>query len=167
MKLVVVESPFGSKDLLQIRRNILYLRHCLRDALGRGEAPYASHALYPQPFILDDHNPQERAWGIEAGLAWGDVAALRAVYLDLGISSGMEKGIARAEEKDQLIENRNLTPDLMDSFGRAQADDAVLNPEHLAAAFEKLKRKHGDSHAAHAAIFEEILQELPQNGIWL
>lgn len=167
MKLVVVESPFGSKDkdLRVIRRNILYLRHCLRDSLGRGEAPYASHGLYPQPYILDDHDPEERAWGIEAGLAWGDVAALRAVYWDLGVTSGMEKGIARAEERGQLIENRNLTPDLMDAFQRAQADDNVLNPEHLAALFQKLQQKHGPE--ATGVIFQEILRDMPQSGIWL
>lgn len=105
---VILESPFGSDDPLILRRNIIYLRLCLRDSLQRGEAPFASHALYPQPLILDDTKPSERTWGIEAGFAWGATAELCAVYQDFGISKGMEMGIAHAQKHGIAVERRNL-----------------------------------------------------------
>ena len=68
----------------------------MRNCLQRGEAPFASHLLYTQPGILADEDPGERALGIDAGLAWGRAAAATVVYCDLGISKGMEQGIAAA-----------------------------------------------------------------------
>lgn len=65
MKLVILESPFAG----DVKRNILYARMCVRDSLGRGEAPIASHLLYTQSGILNDNLPEERQWGIDAGLA--------------------------------------------------------------------------------------------------
>ena len=82
MKLVVIESPFAGDRALNDR----YLRACLLDSLNRGEAPFASHAIYPQ--ILDDMKPEERRKGMEAGFVWGAKADLVAVYGDLGRSSG-------------------------------------------------------------------------------
>lgn len=64
---VVVESPYAG----DVERNLRYLRAALRDCLLRGEAPYASHAIYTQPGVLDDDIPSERTRGIHAGLAWG------------------------------------------------------------------------------------------------
>lgn len=92
MKLVIIESPFAG----DVEANTLYARRCVRDSLGRGEAPIASHLLYTQPGILDDLNPVERMWGIQAGLAWRHVADGSVVYTDRGISRGMECGIERA-----------------------------------------------------------------------
>jgi hypothetical protein len=77
--------------------NKLYARRCVRDALLRGEAPIASHLLYTQPGILKDGVPEERALGIEAGLAWANVADASVVYVDRGKTKGMEIGIARAK----------------------------------------------------------------------
>lgn len=110
MKLVVIESPFAHKedDAATRERIWLYLRACLRDCLLRGEAPYASHALYTQPGVLSDWNPEERALGIAAGFAWGEKADLRAVYTDLGITSGMIKGIEEAERRGQVVEKRTI-----------------------------------------------------------
>ena len=70
MRLVIIESPYAGNVPL----NLLYLRACMRDCLSRGEAPFASHALYTQPGVLDDGDPAERAHGIEAGFAWRAVA---------------------------------------------------------------------------------------------
>lgn len=102
MKLVLVESPFAGN----IGRNLLYLKAVLFDSLQRGEAPFASHALYPQ--ALDDGVPEERALGMQAGFAWGERAELVAVYTDLGISDGMKAGIYRANVAGQPVEYRNL-----------------------------------------------------------
>lgn len=93
MRLVILESPYAG----DVARNIEYARRCVRDSLARGEAPIASHLLYTQPGILDDDDPAERQWGIDAGLAWRRVAEASVVYTDLGISRGMEYGIAAAK----------------------------------------------------------------------
>jgi hypothetical protein len=81
----------------------------MRDSLSRGEYPIASHLLYTQPGILDDTVPAERARGIAAGLAWGACAALTAVYVDRGITPGMEQGIAAAVAAGRPVEHRELT----------------------------------------------------------
>jgi hypothetical protein len=104
MTLVVIESPFAG----EIERNIKYARACMRDSLSRGEAPLASHLLYTQEGILKDGVPEERNWGIEAGLAWGKKAKKTIVYTDLGISGGMEKGIQRAKDEGREVEYRKL-----------------------------------------------------------
>jgi hypothetical protein len=80
----------------------------MKDCIGRGEAPYASHGLYIQPGVLDDHDPVERALGMQAGFAWGDVGELVAVYLDLGCSPGMTAGIERAALRGAPVEERRL-----------------------------------------------------------
>lgn len=95
MRLVIVESPFAAPTQEGIDEHMRYLRACLHDCLTRGEAPFASHGLYTQPGVLDDTNPEERALGIEAGFQWGDRAAVRVVYTDLGITKGMQAGIDR------------------------------------------------------------------------
>lgn len=104
MMLVVIESPLAG----DVDRNILYAKAAMRDSLARGEAPYASHLLFAQPGILDDLVPGEREIGIEAGLAWGSVAELTAVYADLGISHGMQRGIDRAKREGRRVEVRSI-----------------------------------------------------------
>ena len=100
-----MESPFAG----DVEANIDYARRCVRDSVLRGESPIASHLLYTQPGILDDELPEERQLGIDAGLAWRDVADATVVYTDRGISRGMEYGIRRATETGVPIEYRSLT----------------------------------------------------------
>ena len=104
MRLVIIESPYAG----DVENNERYARACLHDSLMRGEAPIASHLLYTQPGVLDDTEPNERQHGIDAGLAWREVAQASIVYADLGISSGMEYGIAKAKESGVEIEYRKL-----------------------------------------------------------
>lgn len=104
MKLVIIESPYAG----DVATNIAYARKCMVDSLKRGEAPFASHLLYPQVGILNDLSSAERALGIKAGLAWGEKADLTAVYTDLGTSPGMLQGIMHAEEAGRLIEYRQI-----------------------------------------------------------
>lgn len=108
MQRVIVESPYGSKDPATIARNLRYLRACMLDCLARGEAPFASHALYTQPGVLLDSDPDEREKGIEAGLVWGEVAQKTVVYTDLGISRGMQYGIANARARGRPYEIRQI-----------------------------------------------------------
>src|ERR1700693_1541940 len=74
MRLVVIESPFAAIGDRSIEHHLKYLRAAMHDCLMRGEAPYASHALYTQPGVLDDGKPDERKHGIKAGFAWRCVA---------------------------------------------------------------------------------------------
>ena len=101
---VIVESPYAG----DVETHVAYARAALHDCLSRGEAPLASHLLYTQPGVLDDDVPEERVWGIEAGLAWSHVAQATVVYDDFGISRGMRYGIERAEREGRPVEYRQL-----------------------------------------------------------
>lgn len=46
--------------------------------------------------------------GIEAGLAIGAFASKTVVYIDRGISPGMQYGIDRAEQEGRPVEYRSL-----------------------------------------------------------
>ncbi len=104
MILVIVESPFAG----EVEANLKYVRACMYDCLLRGEAPFASHALYTQDGVLDDTIAEELKLGIDAGLEWGKMAAKTVVYTDRGISKGMRYGIAHAEEVGRPVEYRTL-----------------------------------------------------------
>ncbi len=101
---VIVESPYAG----DIEANVNYARACARECLEKDEAPFLSHLLYTQPGILRDEVPEERQWGIDAGLVWGEVAQKTVVYQDLGMSNGMKYGIKNAERAGRPIEYRNL-----------------------------------------------------------
>jgi hypothetical protein len=131
MRLVVVESPLAAPSAKEkcerkyerqalfacicdrcvrvrgeLELNRQYLADAMLDCFKRGEAPYASHRLYPG--ILDDTILDQRKLGMEAGFAWGAKADLVAVYTDLGISGGMEAGMMRAKMAGQPIGMRSL-----------------------------------------------------------
>lgn len=106
MLLVVIESPFAASAVSSRDDHWRYLKRCLLDSLRRGEAPYASHALFPH--VLDDDTPEERKLGIEAGLRWGSRAELVAVYTDHGISEGMKIGIDRHEIEGRPVVYRSI-----------------------------------------------------------
>lgn len=104
MKLVIIESPYAG----DVEANLTYARRAMRDCIERGEAPYASHLLYTQPGVLDDTIPYQRRVGINAGFDWGARADAIVVYVDRGISKGMEQGVARALAANQPVEFRSL-----------------------------------------------------------
>jgi len=106
MKRVILESPYSGNVI----SNVTYARQCLRHSLLLGESPLASHLLYTQPGILDDNDRNERAHGINAGHAWLPHADYMVVYVDLGISEGMEAGIISAEFARLPIYYRTLNP---------------------------------------------------------
>jgi hypothetical protein len=103
-RLVIVESPYAG----EIVTNVRYARAAVRDCFLRGEYPIASHLLYTQVGILDDHDKAERALGIEAGLAWGKAASRSVVYTDRGITDGMKLGIERATLEGRVVEMRTV-----------------------------------------------------------
>jgi hypothetical protein len=101
---VILESPYAG----DIERNVAYARDCVRDSLFRGESPIASHLLYTQEGILFDDIPEERKMGIDAGLAWKDVAHKHVFYIDYGYSSGMLYAKKYATENDIQFEERKI-----------------------------------------------------------
>jgi len=107
-RLVQIESPFAGKTDAETKRNKAYIRAAMRDCLLRGESPYASHALYTQPGVLRDDIPEERKLGIEAGFCYRAVMDATVVYIDLGVSGGMQLGIDHAKSIGHPIELRSL-----------------------------------------------------------
>ena len=105
---VIVESPFKGNTYDDLEINMRYLRACMHDCLVRGEAPFASHAIYTQEGVLDDTDPEERELGIQAGFAWRTAADKTVVYTDRGVSNGMRYGIKHAEDLGVTIEYRTL-----------------------------------------------------------
>ena len=103
-----IVSPFRGATPDDRRRNVAYAEACMLDSLARGEAPFAPHLLYPR--VLADSMPLDRAAGREAGLAWLAVADVVAVYIDLGITEGMEaeRQYAAACVGRPAIEKRSL-----------------------------------------------------------
>ena len=102
MKRVILESPWRGN----VARNLGYLNRCLLDSVSRGEAPIASHKIFPG--VLDDYEPEQREVGIESGLAWVPVAEKMVVYTDYGISDGMENAMSRARLHNIPIELRKI-----------------------------------------------------------
>jgi hypothetical protein len=108
---VVVESPYAAPTEAEVNRNLAYARAACHDALvTHGEIPFASHIKYTQPGMLDDTVAWERALGIGAGLAEGVMARKTAVYVDLGLSEGMVKGVLVAAKAGRAIVLRSLAP---------------------------------------------------------
>jgi hypothetical protein len=105
---VIIESPFKGSTERLTERNVRFLAACLRDCLLRGEAPFASHAIYTLPGVLDDSLPAERKLGINAGFQWRPASERTVVYQDFGISEGMRQGIEHAKTLGHVIEVRSL-----------------------------------------------------------
>ena len=105
----VIESPFSAPTIDELVRNIQYAMLAVRDSLSRGEAPYASHLFYTQ--MLDDNDSAERQLGMDAGLTICQHADQTAVYVDLGVSHGMEYGINTAKKAAWATTERRLFPD--------------------------------------------------------
>ena len=99
---VIVESPYAG----DIARNVLYARACLLDSIRRGEAPFASHLLYPQ--VLDEYNPEDRAQGITLGHEVMVRADLVVFYTDLGWSPGMSLAAGQCDRFNKDTETRTL-----------------------------------------------------------
>jgi hypothetical protein len=104
----VIESPFSAPTIEGLVRNVQYTMLAVRDSLNRGEAPYASHLFYTQ--MLDDNNAVERQLGMDAGLTICQHADQTAIYIDLGMSRGMEYGIEAAKKTGRAVVERRLFP---------------------------------------------------------
>ena len=108
MERVIIETPFKGNNYENTEENLRFARACGHDCFSRGEAFFASHLLYTQYGVLDDKISEERALGIEGGFAWKDVADATVVYVNRGISKGMQAGIKRTIKIGQRFEYRSL-----------------------------------------------------------
>lgn len=106
---VVVESPLRG----DFQRNRRYALWCAYHCRTLGEAAYASHLFFTQ--FLDDRVPEERAFGIAAGLAWAEAGDVRVFYTDLGWSDGMTKAKA-AMSSESMFTERMLPPEMLVQF---------------------------------------------------
>ena len=110
---VIIASPYSGGT----PENIHYARNCLIDSMSRDESPFASHLLYTQ--VLDDDVKEERALGIDLATPWYEVADLCALYLDLGMTSGMEIGALKAMSFGIKIVERRIYDVRAESFGES------------------------------------------------
>lgn len=117
MRRVILVSPYAG----DVDRNVAYAREAMLDCLRRGEAPFASHLLYPQ--ALDDNDPESRALGLAAERAWIAVAEAMVVYQERGLSPGMTGAIAVALKAGLTIEYRRIVRD--DLSEAAHAEDRI------------------------------------------
>jgi hypothetical protein len=108
MRRVIIESPFAASDLYSEKEHLRYVRAAMKDCLYHGEAPFASHALYTQDGVLFDGHEAERKMGMEAGVEWYRGAQAAVVYVDYGISRGMQFGIERADAHSIPVEFRRI-----------------------------------------------------------
>lgn len=100
LPVVLISSPYtGDTD-----RNVEYARRCLADSLSRGEAPIATHLMYPQ--VLSE--PEDRNLAMEAAKRIVAKVDIVAVYADRGLSSGMTEEIGAAEQHGKLVETRYI-----------------------------------------------------------
>jgi len=107
-KRVQIESPWRARPKQLAPTYHQYAIEACRDAIRRGESPYASHLLIAGYDILDDTISHERGLGLDMGHAWLMAADYVAVYTDYGISDGMRLAITRAEMLGKYVQYRSL-----------------------------------------------------------
>jgi len=93
----------------------------MNDSIQRGEAPIASHLLYTQPGILDDTDPKQRRLGMDIGVSWGIYSDYVVVYVDLGVTPGMEQAIEYYHGWDIPVIHRAILGELPDKYTRLNA----------------------------------------------
>jgi hypothetical protein len=104
VKRVFVCSPYRG----DVKRNVAIARAACHDVLRAGDAPFAPHVLYPG--LLDDDVPEQRAFGIGAGLAW--LAVADEILVVGEPTEGMRAEIAAAETLGIPI-RRRAAPDVV------------------------------------------------------
>lgn len=133
MRRVILESPWagegGPLEHLTLAQRVgihrRYAHAALRDCLGRGEAPFASHLLYTDAY--PEEGGQDRVLCMAAGFEWGRVAEACVVYDDLGITVGMVHGIANARSAGADVLHRQLSGEW--AIDVVLASPTLLTPE--------------------------------------
>jgi hypothetical protein len=115
MQRIFIATPYRAETAEGWERNLRYARAAMHDSIERGEAPFASHLLYPQ--VLADTNQEQREYGIAAGIEYLKICSALAVYEDLGKTAGMELEIRAATDTGIPVVFRSLGPRWLRSLG--------------------------------------------------
>ena len=99
---VILESPYKG----DVERNEAYALRCVADSLSRNEAPHAGRLVYTR--VLDDNVPEQRALGIDAHCAFIACVPRMVLYVDYGITDGMQKALCLAHDEQKAIEFRKI-----------------------------------------------------------
>lgn len=100
-KIIVVESPFASKDYAAQYANKQYALDAMRHVFEAGCIPIASHIFYTD--CLNDSIPEQRELGISAGLELAGWADETWVFIDRGVSPGMQRGMKDAWDAGRKV----------------------------------------------------------------
>ena len=103
---VILQSPFATPDPIRIDTNMRYARAAMLDSIGRGESPFMAHVLFTQ--VLDDMAVGQREQAFDLAFSWYESASSVAVYPDLGITAGMERGIAHPKSLGLEVDERTV-----------------------------------------------------------
>lgn len=97
--LVAIESPYAGN----IEENTKFAQKCCRFAFEQGYNPFAMHLFFPQ--FLNEHAPEERAAGIQCGLAWTLLAEEHWYCLREGenLSKGMILSFNKYSDKAKIL----------------------------------------------------------------
>ena len=126
----VAKVERATRDIAAARteKHRAYTAALMRWALLHGYAPFASHALYTLPGVLDDTIKEERRLGIEAGFAWHPFAQFAHIGTNFGLSPGMIEGLRRhldAAREVVFLERVQRNPDLFHVRPAARAHHAI------------------------------------------
>lgn len=131
--LVAIESPYAPRNGYSLNDNVEFAERCCSFAINNGFNPYAMHLFYPR-FLIED-NPQERALGIECGLAWTEKADMHWFCLREGeiMSDGMVIAFDKARIQKRLMfslvfpKPGNSEVEIKNSSGNIISIDEILN----------------------------------------
>lgn len=103
MKRVYIASPYRT----HVQRDTYdrYLKMCIQDSISRNEAPYAPHFIYPLFMGVCEINDEKCRDMANKFLIVCDKLA---VYVDFGISEGMQAEIDLAKAQKKPIEIRRI-----------------------------------------------------------
>ncbi len=113
---IYVSSPFGSPDPWIVWLNVQVARDVCRAILERGDAPYASHLIYPE--VLGEDSGAARETGLQAALAFveacDEVAWALPPWVD-GPTPGMRGELRRALELGKPVWRATIPEDAIAS----------------------------------------------------
>ncbi len=147
---VILESPYKG----DVERNEAYALRCVADSLSRNEAPHAGRLVYTR--VLDDNVPEQRAAGIDAHCAFIACVPRMVLYIDYGITDGMQLALYRAHDEQKAIEFRKIgtgvpekpvrfeVPNHIPFFDDDDVDDEPPNAEEQIKELTKAKERLSD-----------------------
>jgi len=115
MKKIFVCSPYsGGTDSIEL--NVAFAQEVCRVLVKHGYAPFAPHLFYPQ--FLDDLNEEQRAAGLNCGIAWLDTCD--EVWVFGPQSKGMRMEVILAERRGKPVKYLDIY-NWRESFGKTKA----------------------------------------------